>query len=302
MCRHDFSVPREWVQPPDDDHPFCEQLLPRLVHRRPQSWLSIAAHRPAEFVRESGRVQQRLHCKFGQRECVPISHLPFRSRSVRLFIIPHPNPIPGPPSLCACKTGNSSNCCTGSHNTASTCPASGVQYYSYFSTYCAPPSSLSESQLRQISFSNAEGSCPNATVYAFDQSSGTALWNCSSSQNSDYRLTFCPCVLPYLTLSPLIQLARDTLHRPPYGGQSPAPISAVPASLIPTGTSSALAWRFFSISLNGPAQVRQAPVTLLAQTVAGPPRAVNQIPRRRLACSYCFIRWRRGHLWRHALL
>ncbi|KAH9987193.1 thaumatin family-domain-containing protein [Russula vinacea] len=87
---------------------------------------------------------------------------------------------------------NSSNCCTGSHNTNATCPSSGVQYYSYF-----------------------KSSCPNSYVYAFDESSGTALWTCSSSLNSDYRLTFCP---------------------PPYGGQAPAPISAVPASLIPSAT------------------------------------------------------------------
>ncbi|KAF8477825.1 thaumatin family-domain-containing protein [Russula ochroleuca] len=87
---------------------------------------------------------------------------------------------------------NSANCCTGSHNTNATCPASGVQYYSYFKT-----------------------SCPNSYVYAYDESSGTALWTCNSALNSDYRLTFCP---------------------PPYGGQAPAPISAVPASLIPTST------------------------------------------------------------------
>ena len=31
-------------------------------------------------------------------------------------------------------TANSPNCCTGSHNTAATCPPSGVEYYSYFST------------------------------------------------------------------------------------------------------------------------------------------------------------------------
>ncbi len=29
---------------------------------------------------------------------------------------------------------NNPNCCTGSHNTPATCPPSGVQYYSYFST------------------------------------------------------------------------------------------------------------------------------------------------------------------------
>ncbi|KAF8909632.1 thaumatin-like protein [Gymnopilus junonius] len=64
---------------------------------------------------------------------------------------------------------NSANCCSGSHNTPATCPASGVQFYSYF-----------------------KGNCPNAYAYAFDESSGTALWTCNSSLNADYTLTFCP--------------------------------------------------------------------------------------------------------------
>ena len=38
----------------------------------------------------------------------------------------------------ACEAGlgdpvNNPNCCTGSHNTAATCPPSGVAFYSYFS-------------------------------------------------------------------------------------------------------------------------------------------------------------------------
>ncbi|EDR10333.1 thaumatin-like protein [Laccaria bicolor S238N-H82] len=65
--------------------------------------------------------------------------------------------------------GNSANCCSGSHNTAATCPSSGVQFYSYF-----------------------KGNCPNAYAYAFDESSGTALWTCNSGLNADYTLTFCP--------------------------------------------------------------------------------------------------------------
>ncbi|KAI0251571.1 thaumatin-like protein, partial [Lactifluus subvellereus] len=67
---------------------------------------------------------------------------------------------------------DSANCCTGTHNTQTTCPASGVQFYNYF-----------------------KGNCPNAYAYAFDGGSGTALWKCDSTLNSDYRLTFCPCVL-----------------------------------------------------------------------------------------------------------
>jgi len=64
---------------------------------------------------------------------------------------------------------NSPNCCTGSHNTAGTCPPSGVQYYDYF-----------------------KSNCPLSYVYAYDESSGTALWTCASSANSDYTVTFCP--------------------------------------------------------------------------------------------------------------
>ncbi|KAI5117114.1 hypothetical protein M0805_003667 [Coniferiporia weirii] len=64
---------------------------------------------------------------------------------------------------------NSPNCCSGSHSTPQTCPSSGVQYYSHF-----------------------KSGCPNAYVYAYDESSGTALRNCSSSLSADYTLTFCP--------------------------------------------------------------------------------------------------------------
>jgi Thaumatin family len=50
---------------------------------------------------------------------------------------------------------------------------------------------LNESRSKPI-FSNVEGSCPNSYAYMFDQGSGTALWTCNSTLNSDYRLTFCP--------------------------------------------------------------------------------------------------------------
>ncbi|KAF8878087.1 thaumatin [Infundibulicybe gibba] len=65
--------------------------------------------------------------------------------------------------------GNSGNCCSGSHNTPATCPPSGVSYYSYF-----------------------KNSCPRSYVYAYDESSGTALFTCPSSLRADYTLTFCP--------------------------------------------------------------------------------------------------------------
>ncbi|KAF8308016.1 Osmotin, thaumatin-like protein, partial [Clavulina sp. PMI_390] len=69
-------------------------------------------------------------------------------------------------SDCAVDTNptNSASCCTGSHNTPATCPASGVPDYSFF-----------------------KGNCPNSIVYAYDESS-TALWVCSS-QPSTYTIT-----------------------------------------------------------------------------------------------------------------
>lgn len=45
----------------------------------------------------------------------------------------------------------------------------GVQFYSYF-----------------------KSNCPNSYAYAFDESSGTALWQCNSALKADYTLTFCP--------------------------------------------------------------------------------------------------------------
>ncbi|KAM5530771.1 hypothetical protein V8D89_015578 [Ganoderma adspersum] len=61
------------------------------------------------------------------------------------------------------------DCCTGSHNTPATCPPSGVDYYSYF-----------------------KGNCPNSYAYAYDESSGTALFTCDSALAADYTITFCP--------------------------------------------------------------------------------------------------------------
>ncbi|KZT28281.1 thaumatin-like protein [Neolentinus lepideus HHB14362 ss-1] len=64
---------------------------------------------------------------------------------------------------------DSPNCCSGSYSTPATCPSSGVEYYSYF-----------------------KSNCPNSYAYAYDESSNTALWSCSSSLNADYTLAFCP--------------------------------------------------------------------------------------------------------------
>ncbi|KZT64104.1 thaumatin-like protein [Daedalea quercina L-15889] len=64
---------------------------------------------------------------------------------------------------------NSPNCCSGNYDTPSTCPSSGVEYYSYF-----------------------KSNCPDSYAYAYDESSGTALWTCDSSEAADYTITFCP--------------------------------------------------------------------------------------------------------------
>jgi len=79
---------------------------------------------------------------------------------------------------------NSPNCCSGQFDTAATCPASGVEFYSYF-----------------------KGNCPNTYAYAFDESSNTALWTCDSSQNADYTLTFCPPTNASAEASPSVSLA-----------------------------------------------------------------------------------------------
>jgi len=64
---------------------------------------------------------------------------------------------------------NSPSCCSGQYSTPATCPSSGVPNYSYF-----------------------KSNCPNSYVYAYDESSGTALWTCPSAQEPDYTVTFCP--------------------------------------------------------------------------------------------------------------
>ncbi|KAJ6494431.1 thaumatin [Mycena sanguinolenta] len=70
-------------------------------------------------------------------------------------------------------SANSSNCCTGSFDSESACPSSGVEHYSYFKT-----------------------NCPNSFVYACDESSGTAIWQCEKScmfeVEVEYGVTFCP--------------------------------------------------------------------------------------------------------------
>lgn len=47
--------------------------------------------------------------------------------------------------------------------------SAGVAYYHYFKDHCR-----------------------NSYAYAYDESSGTALWTCDSKKKADYTLTFCP--------------------------------------------------------------------------------------------------------------
>lgn len=97
-------------------------------------------------------------------------------------------------SACAANVdGNqqdSANCCSGSHNTADTCPPDGVDYYDYFSTLAV----FYITSIGRVAYKYrlTEGNCPNAYAYAYDESSGTALFTCGTSFASDYTLTFCP--------------------------------------------------------------------------------------------------------------
>ncbi|GAA5886488.1 hypothetical protein JCM6882_001653 [Rhodosporidiobolus microsporus] len=65
---------------------------------------------------------------------------------------------------------NSQNCCSGDYSTPDKCPASGVQYNSFFKKYCK-----------------------DAYSFAYDESSGSALWTCKHSLKADYTVTFCVC-------------------------------------------------------------------------------------------------------------
>ena len=53
------------------------------------------------------------------------------------------------------------------------------------------------SQSSDLTYSDAfnrssESNCPNAYCYAYDESSGTAIHTCATSNNADYTVTFCP--------------------------------------------------------------------------------------------------------------
>ncbi|KAJ7662146.1 thaumatin-like protein, partial [Mycena polygramma] len=64
---------------------------------------------------------------------------------------------------------NSPNSCSGTHDTAATCPPSGVTNYAYF-----------KDNVRNF-----------AAQMRTDESSGTALWTCGNKAAA-YTITFCP--------------------------------------------------------------------------------------------------------------
>jgi hypothetical protein len=77
--------------------------------------------------------------------------------------------------------GNSPACCSGSHNLPSTCPSSGVPFYSYFSElrFVRIPLNVLTAFSEQ---------CKNAYAYAYDDNTG-GLKHCKSSAKADYTVT-----------------------------------------------------------------------------------------------------------------
>ena len=86
---------------------------------------------------------------------------------------------------------DSANCCSGSHNTPDTCPPSG-ELLNINSFYKALNFVCFYSNAGVSFYSYFKSNCPNAYAYAYDESSGTALWTCDSTKKADYTLTFCP--------------------------------------------------------------------------------------------------------------
>ena len=171
-----------------------------------------ASQGPHGQLREGGGLQECLHGRPRRQECVsrpcfPIfsehgSDKPFPSEILMLRLIqPHP-PSSFPPALrppsprVRVRTNdtpllaNNPNCCTGTHNTAATCPSSGVQYYSYFSA--SPLFFFRSYPLNMHACPLTENSCKDSYVFAYDEPSGTALWTCDGNKAADYTITFCP--------------------------------------------------------------------------------------------------------------
>ncbi|GAA5835815.1 hypothetical protein JCM11251_007434 [Rhodosporidiobolus azoricus] len=68
---------------------------------------------------------------------------------------------------CGAHGDNEEYCCSGAHNLPETCPSSGIPNYPWW-----------------------KKSCPIAYAYAYDESSGTALFTCN--KRVDWTITFCP--------------------------------------------------------------------------------------------------------------
>ncbi|PSR75701.1 hypothetical protein PHLCEN_2v8992 [Hermanssonia centrifuga] len=70
---------------------------------------------------------------------------------------------------------DSANCCSGSHDTAATCPSSNVAYYSYFSTFRFPDH-LNLLQVSHLTSQRAIAPIPmhTLTTKAAEQLSGPA--------------------------------------------------------------------------------------------------------------------------------
>lgn len=90
---------------------------------------------------------------------------------------------------------NSANCCSGSFDTPATCPPSGTCRTSLQSFLRTGGTNifLKIKKIIGVQFYDYfKSNCPNSYVYAYDESSDTALWTCDSDLKADYTLTFCP--------------------------------------------------------------------------------------------------------------
>ncbi|GAA5969939.1 hypothetical protein JCM11641_008091 [Rhodosporidiobolus odoratus] len=68
---------------------------------------------------------------------------------------------------CGANGDNEEYCCSGAHSTPDVCPSSGIPNYPWW-----------------------KSNCPIAYAYAYDESSGTALFTCT--ERPDWTITFCP--------------------------------------------------------------------------------------------------------------
>ncbi|BGP23588.1 hypothetical protein JCM10295v2_002487 [Rhodotorula toruloides] len=86
---------------------------------------------------------------------------------------------------CAVHPENQQYCCSGAYAFPDKCPPSGIPHYQWW-----------------------KDSCPYSYVYAFDESSGTALFTCS--KRADYVITFCPDSSLYQTSTVVLKTKTVT--------------------------------------------------------------------------------------------